>query len=254
MNNKNFKILGIIPARWQSSRLPGKPLADICGKPMIQHVYERAKLSSSLCGVTVATDDERIFNAVKNFGGEAVMTAASHPNGTSRVCEAAKIYCELHKIKDIKAIINIQGDEPLLNPVMIDEVAGLLHDDSVNFATLCRPFKDFSEADNVNAVKVVMDNRGDALYFSRSVIPYIRNKNNIKIYRHIGIYGYKLDFLNLYVTLPPTPLAEAESLEQLKVLENGYKIRVKITECQDDESCGVDTPEDLEAVRKILNK
>ena len=235
--------------------MPGKPLADICGKPMIQHVYERAKLSSSLCGVIVATDDERIFKAVKDFGGEAVMTASSHPNGTSRVCEAAKIYCDLYKINDIKAIINIQGDEPLLNPVMIeiDETAKLLLDDSVNFATLCRPFKDLSEADNVNAVKVVMDNKGDALYFSRSVIPYVRNNSaDIKIYRHIGIYGYKLNFLNLYVTLPMTPLAEAESLEQLKVLESGYKIRVKITSCQDDEGRGVDTPEDLEAVRKIL--
>ena len=250
MIDNNLKFLGVIPARFNSSRFPGKPLADINGKPMIQHVYERAKLSSSLCDVIVATDDERILKAVNNFGGKAVMTASDHPNGTSRVCEAAKLYCD-NNINNINAVINIQGDEPLLNPVMIDEVAELLRDDAVNFATLCREFKDFSEANNANAVKVVFDKNFDALYFSRSIIPYRREKTDLKIFHHIGIYGYKLEFLKLYVTLPMTPLAETESLEQLKVLESGYKIRVKVTSCQ-DESLGVDTPEDLERVRRII--
>ncbi|MBQ3377112.1 MAG: 3-deoxy-manno-octulosonate cytidylyltransferase [Synergistaceae bacterium] len=250
MIDNNLKFLGVIPARFNSSRFPGKPLADINGKPMIQHVYERAKLSSSLCDVIVATDDERILKAVNNFGGKAVMTASDHPNGTSRVCEAAKLYCD-NNINNINAVINIQGDEPLLNPVMIDEVAELLRDDAVNFATLCREFKDFSEANNANAVKVVFDKNFDALYFSRSIIPYRREKTDLKIFHHIGIYGYKLEFLKLYITLPMTPLAETESLEQLKVLESGYKIRVKVTSCQ-DESLGVDTPEDLERVRRII--
>ena len=250
MIDNNLKFLGVIPARFSSSRFPGKPLADINGKPMIQHVYERAKLSESLCDVIVATDDERILKAVNNFGGKAVMTASDHPNGTSRVCEAAKLYCD-NNINNINAVINIQGDEPLLNPVMIDEVAELLRDDAVNFATLCREFKDFSEANNVNAVKVVFDKNFDALYFSRSIIPYRREKTDLKIFHHIGIYGYKLEFLKLYITLPMTPLAETESLEQLKVLESGYKIRVKVTSCQ-DESLGVDTPEDLERVRRII--
>ena len=250
MIDNNLKFLGVIPARFNSSRFPGKPLADINGKPMIQHVYERAKLSKSLCDVIVATDDERILKAVNNFGGKAVMTASDHPNGTSRVCEAAKLYCD-NNINNINAVINIQGDEPLLNPVMIDEVAELLRDDAVNFATLCREFKDFSEANNANAVKVVFDKNFDALYFSRSIIPYRREKTDLKIFHHIGIYGYKLEFLKLYITLPMTPLAETESLEQLKVLESGYKIRVKVTSCQ-DESLGVDTPEDLERVRRII--
>ena len=247
MIDNNLKFLGVIPARFSSSRFPGKPLADINGKPMIQHVYERAKLSSSLCDVIVATDDERILKAVNNFGGKVVMTNSNHPNGTSRVCEAAKLYGD----NNINAVINIQGDEPLLNPVMIDEVAELLRDDAVNFATLCREFKDFSEANNANAVKVVFDKNFDALYFSRSIIPYRREKTDLKIFHHIGIYGYKLEFLKLYITLPMTPLAETESLEQLKVLESGYKIRVKVTSCR-DESLGVDTPEDLERVRRII--
>ncbi|MBQ3626713.1 MAG: 3-deoxy-manno-octulosonate cytidylyltransferase [Synergistaceae bacterium] len=250
MIDNNLKFLGVIPARFSSSRFPGKPLADINGKPMIQHVYERAKLSSSLCDVIVATDDERILKAVNNFGGKVVMTNSNHPNGTSRVCEAAKLYCG-NNINNINAVINIQGDEPLLNPVMIDEVAELLRDDAVNFATLCREFKDFSEANNANAVKVVFDKNFNALYFSRSIIPYRREKTDLKIFHHIGIYGYKLEFLKLYITLPMTPLAETESLEQLKVLESGYKIRVKVTSCQ-DESLGVDTPEDLERVRRII--
>ncbi|MBR1673147.1 MAG: 3-deoxy-manno-octulosonate cytidylyltransferase [Fretibacterium sp.] len=241
------KILGVIPARWASSRLPGKPLADLCGKPMIQHVYERAKLSDALSGVVVATDDERVLNAVRAFGGEAVMTSLKHPNGSSRAEEAARKYP-----MTADAVINIQGDEPLLNPMMIDEVAGALAEPEVTCATLCRPLAE-EDRTNPNVVKVVMSRTGDALYFSRSLIPYPRHEPSVPLYQHIGIYGYSVDFLRLYVTLPMTPLAEAESLEQLKVLEHGYKIRVKVTACLDP-GRGVDTPEDLEFVRGCLRR
>ena len=249
---EDLKILGVIPVTWHSNIFPGKALADINGKPMIQHVYERAKLSKSLCDVIVATDDERILKAVNNFGGKAVMTSINHRSGTSRVCEAAELYCD-NNINNINAVINIQGGEPLLNPVMIDEVAESLSEPEVLCATLCREFKDLDDADNANKVKVVFDKNFNALYFSRSIIPYRRRGTLTPVYRHIGIYGYKLEFLKLYVKLQITPLAETESLEQLKVLENGYKMRVKITDCP-DESIAVVTPQDLELVRKILAK
>ncbi len=237
------KILGIIPARYASTRFPGKPLADICGKSMIQCVYERALKAKSLCGVLIATDDEKIFNAVKNFGGQAVMTDSNLPNGTARCEQAAKIYNE-----NIDAVINIQGDEPLLDPLMIDEVAELLNE--CECATLCSELEnDFS---NPNIVKVVISQNNYALYFSRSLIPYERNKLILPIYQHIGIYGYSFEFLKKYVTLPPTPLSEAESLEQLKILEHGYKIKIKATKSK-NKSLGVDTPEDLEKVREIIN-
>ena len=237
------KILGIIPARYSSTRFPGKPLADINGKFMIQHVYERALKSKSLCGVLIATDDERIFNAAKSFNADVVMTDSDLPNGTARCEQAAKIFNE-----NIDAVINIQGDEPLLDPLMIDEVAELLNDSYC--ATLCNEMQ--SDFENPNAVKVVMSQDGYALYFSRSLIPYQRNKNlNIKIYQHIGIYGYDFEFLKKYVTLAPTPLSETESLEQLKILEHGYKIKIKETESR-IKSLGVDTPEDLEKVREVM--
>ena len=238
------KILGVIPARWASTRLPGKPLADICGKPMIQHVYERAKQSKSLTSVVVATDDERVLNAVRAFGGEAVMTSPSHPNGSSRAEEAVRG-------RDADAVINIQGDEPMMDPAMIDEVAAALSEPEVICATLCRPLAE-ADRNNPNVVKVVMAQNGDALYFSRSLIPYPRHEPTIPFYQHIGIYGYTAAFLRRYVELPMTPLAEAESLEQLKVLENGYKIRVKVTACA-YVGRGVDTPEDLEAVSRLLS-
>ena len=235
-------ILGIIPARYASTRFPGKPLADICGKSMIEHVYERALKAKSLCGVLVATDDERIFNVVKNFKGQAVMTDQNLPNGTSRCEQAAKIFNE-----DVDAVINIQGDEPLLDPLMIDEVAELLNENYC--ATLCSELKE--DFNNPNIVKVVMSQDNYALYFSRSLIPYKRNKIKLKIFQHIGIYGYSFEFLKKYVTLPSTPLSEAESLEQLKILENGYKIKIKETNSK-NKSLGVDTPEDLEIVREII--
>ena len=236
-----MKIIGIIPARYQSSRFPGKPLADICGQPMIQHVYNRAKSASSLCDVLVATDDERIFQCVNAFGGKAVITDAALPNGTARCEQAARGL-------DADAIINIQGDEPLIDPAMIDETASLLKD--CECSTLCRELPE-DEADP-NIVKVVLSQDGYALYFSRSVIPFKRNPSTLPYYQHIGIYGYRADFLRKYVTLPATPLSEAESLEQLKILEHGFRIRVKVTACK-GASIGVDTPQDLEKVRAAIN-
>ena len=237
------KILGIIPARYASTRFPGKPLADINGKTMIQHVYERSKLSKSLFDVIVATDDSRIYECVENFGGKAVMTDSNLPNGTARCEQAAKNY------EDIDAVINIQGDEPLLDPLMLDEVAELLNENN-ECVTLCRTLNE--DFENPNIVKVVLTLDDNALYFSRSLIPYKRNKTDLQIYQHIGIYGYEINFLRKYVTLENTPLSDCESLEQLKILEHGYKIKVKVTNCKND-SIGVDTPEDLEKVRKILN-
>ena len=238
-----MNIIGIIPARYSSTRFPGKPLADILGKPMIQHVYERAKLAQNLCDVLVATDDTRICNAVNSFGGKAVMTDSSLPNGTARCEQALRIWGG-----EADAVINIQGDEPLLDPVMIDEAAELLREDEC--ATLCRELS--ADFFNPNTVKVVMSQDGHALYFSRSLIPYKRNASNLPIYQHIGIYGYSVDFLRKYAALPNTPLSDAESLEQLKILEHGYRIRVKVTSSA-RESVGVDTPEDLQRVREILN-
>ena len=237
-----MKILGVIPARYASTRFPGKPLADICGKPMIVRVYERAKMSRSLCGVVVATDDTRIYDCVRNAGGHAVMTDSNLPNGTARCEQALRIYGG-----DFDSVINIQGDEPLLDPVMIDEVAGLLEDDYC--ATLCREIHD--DVSNPNTVKAVMTLDGYALYFSRSLIPYNRTGANVEVYQHIGIYGYTADFLRKYVGLSDTPLSMAESLEQLKILEHGYRIRIKVTESK-HEIIGVDTPEDLEKVRGII--
>ena len=238
-----MKIIGIIPARYASTRFPGKPLADINGKPMIQHVYERVKKAANLCDVLVATDDSRIYDCVHAFGGKAVMTDSDLPNGTARCEQAVRLWGG-----EADAVINIQGDEPLLDPVMIDEVAELLREDEC--ATLCRELtEDFW---NPNTVKVVMSLDGYALYFSRSLIPYKRNASSLPIYQHIGIYGYRTDFLKKYVSLPSTPLSDAESLEQLKILEHGYRMRVKVTSSR-HESIGVDTPEDLQRVREILN-
>ncbi len=248
-----MKILGIIPARYNSTRFPGKPLADICGKSMIQRVYERALMSPSLSLVAVATDDQRIFDHVRNLGrfgyfSIAVKTDENLPNGTAR-CEQA-----LRKLNDVcpkvDAVINIQGDEPLLDPVMIDEVAEMLADGE-NCATLCREIRNEDDMNNPNVVKVVMSQNRNALYFSRSLIPYNRTGINTPVYQHIGIYGYRAKFLREYVKMNDTPLSMAESLEQLKILENGYRIRVKVTSSKND-IVGVDTPEDLEKVRKII--
>lgn len=239
-----MKILGVIPARFASTRLPGKVLADICGKPIIQWVYERSLLAKVLDELIVATDDEKVYKAVENFGGKAVMTHKSHPNGTSRAAQAAKL-------KDVDIVVNIQGDEPLIDPKMIDEVVNLLLENPKDVSsTLVRPVapEDF---DNPGIVKTVCDRNGYAIYFSRSLIPYPRAEFHVPVYEHIGIFAYTKDFLIKYASLPTTPLAETESLEQLRVIEHGYKMRVGVTRCKNAGFC-VDTPEDLEKMRKYF--
>ncbi len=239
-----MKAIGVIPARYASTRLPGKPLKDIAGKPMIQHVYERALAARSLDSVIVATDDERIVRAVKKFGGRAVMTSADHPNGTSRAAEAVK-----GEVVDI--VINIQGDEPLIAPEMIDEVVQALEENpKVPSATLCCKIP-AEKYDDPNVVKTVMDLNGFALYFSRSLIPYPRYSEYQRVYEHIGIYGYRMDFLPVFLELPETPLSQTESLEQLKILEHGYRMKVVETRITYN-ALSIDTEEDLERARQIM--
>jgi 3-deoxy-manno-octulosonate cytidylyltransferase (CMP-KDO synthetase) len=237
-----MKIIGIIPARYSATRLPGKPLADICGKPLIQYVYEQARKSGLLEDVIVATDDERILEAVEEFGGKAVMTSPSHPSGTDRCAEVARqIDCDF--------VINIQGDEPLIPPEVIDKVAeALMESDEEIPMTSAATLANKEERENSNVVKVVTDQKGIALYFSRSPIPFYRNQVAPTL-RHIGIYGYRKDFLLKFVSLPQTPLEKTESLEQLRALEHGFKIKIVLV---DYSPVGVDTPEDLERVRKLL--
>lgn len=242
-----MKIYCVIPARYASTRLPGKPLADIAGKPMIQHVYERAKLAKLPAEVIVATDNELVFQAVQEFGGSVVMTASDHPTGTDRLAEVAQ------RLPDADVIINVQGDEPLIPPTIIDDLAALFTNsqDELVMATLASPLLT-EEQDNPAAVKVVTDLAGNALYFSRSLIPYPRNHHaELTFFKHIGIYAYRRDFLLKFAALKPTPLEQAESLEQLRALEHGYQIRVIKTEFR---SVGVDTPEDLERVNQILTQ
>jgi 3-deoxy-manno-octulosonate cytidylyltransferase (CMP-KDO synthetase) len=241
-----LRIVAVVPARYSSTRLPGKPLADIGGKPMVQHVYERAAQAVGVTAVLVATDDARVAAAVTAFGGRAVMTRADHPSGTDRLAEvAAGLDCDI--------VVNVQGDEPLLPPAMIAEAVAPFADASVLMTTLRRPFADAAEAGDPNVVKVVCDRQGDALYFSRLPIPYGRGAAGHfaegLTSKHIGLYAYRRAFLLHLATLAPTPLELAESLEQLRVLEHGYRIRVAVTT---HDSRGVDTPADLEHVRRLV--
>jgi 3-deoxy-manno-octulosonate cytidylyltransferase (CMP-KDO synthetase) len=239
-----MKTVGIIPARYASTRLPGKPLKDICGKPMIQHVYERAQQANLLDEIIVATDDARIADTVSAFGGRAVMTSSDHPNGSTRAAEVVEDM-------DVDLILNIQGDEPLIKPEMIDELAELMiQDNSLDTATVCYRIYEESFTDP-NVVKVVSDRNGFALYFSRSLIPFPRNKGQQRVYEHIGIYAYTKSFLLKYCELENTPLSDTESLEQLKVLEHGYKMKVIETQFK-YEALSIDTVEDLEKARKIF--
>ncbi|MDR3561822.1 MAG: 3-deoxy-manno-octulosonate cytidylyltransferase [Negativicutes bacterium] len=240
-----MNILCVIPARFSSSRLPGKPLADIAGKPMIQHVYARAKLAKRPNEVIVATDHELVFQAVEGFGGKVVMTDANHPTGTDRLAEVAKLY------PDAAIIINVQGDEPLIAPEVIDALAEAFDQapPEMVMATLKTEAAE-EEIHNPAVVKVVTDLAGNALYFSRSLIPYPRTQlAGTKVYKHIGIYAYRREFLLAYAALAPTPLEQTESLEQLRALEHGYRIKVLKTEFQ---SIGVDTPEDLQHVNAMF--
>ena len=241
-----MKIVGIIPARYGSTRLPGKPIKDICGKPMIRHVYERVQQSRLIDEVIVATDDERIIRAVDTFNGKAVMTSVEHPNGTSRAAEAVKDM-------NVDIIINIQGDEPFIEPEMIDEVAeALINNEETPTATLCCRISE-EKFNDENVVKVVRDINGNALYFSRSLIPFPRKRENHLVFEHIGIYGYTKSFLLKYIELKDTPLSVTESLEQLRILENGYNIMVVETKYP-YEALSIDTEEDLESARRIINK
>ncbi len=239
-----MKVLGVIPARYGSTRLEGKPLLDIGGKPMIEHVYTRARKARCLDEVLVATDDRRIFDAVEAFGGRAVMTDPGHKSGTDRCAEVARIR------EDCDIILNIQGDEPLLDPAILEKtVAVLLDEPGVLISTAAKPISEEAKSDP-NAVKVVLKLNGDALYFSRSLIPYPRAEHG-PVLEHIGLYCYRRDFLLLLSGLPRTPLEKAESLEQLRVLEHGYALRVVMVEGT-GQSFGVDTLADLERARAII--
>lgn len=238
-----MKIICIIPARFASTRLPGKPLADVAGKPLIVRVYEQAIKAKIPATVVVAVDDERVFAAVEKAGGKAVMTAKNHLNGTDRIAEAAGHY------PDADVIINIQGDEPLIDPLLIDRLAKLfIEDPELKMATVKTLILEEEKSEPGN-VKVITDKNDFAIYFSRSLIPYPRNDMGLPAYKHIGIYAYRRDFLLQYAKMQPTQLEQTESLEQLRAIENGYKI--KVIEA-DKRFIGVDTKEDLERVNKYF--
>ncbi len=240
----SLRAVGVVPARWASSRFPGKPLAEIAGRPMIQHVVEGARQAKRLSRVLVATDDERIAGACQAFGAEAVMTAADHPTGSDRLAEVAAGL-------DAEVVVNIQGDEPLIEGFVVDAVVeALLEDPDVPMATLVHAAPPAALADP-NRVKVVRSRHGDALYFSRSPIPHQRKgEAAAPIWQHVGLYAYRRPFLLEYVGLAPTPLERSEALEQLRALEHGHRIRCAVIEGW--ESVPVDTPEDLERVERAL--
>jgi len=253
---KDQKILfaGIIPARYASSRFPGKPLALIGTKSMIQRVYEQAAKSLSL--VYIATDDLRIFEAVTNFGGKAIMTSPDHMSGTDR-CEEAVGAIISETGRDVEVVINIQGDEPFIRPEQIDLLMNCFEDNRVEIATLVRKVEKGEDIFNPNQPKVVVNGEGDAIYFSRAAIPYLRDvgveswTENHTYYKHIGLYAYRREVLRKLTALPRTPLEISESLEQLRWIENGFSIRTAVTRW---ESIGIDTPDDLERAKVLLTQ
>lgn len=243
VNSSSVSVVAIIPARYQSSRLPGKALADIGGHPMIEHVYRRALAARGITSVIVATDDRRIADAVAAFGGDVRMTSADHPSGTDRLAEvAAALACDI--------VVNVQGDEPLIDPQMIEEaLAPMIADRELEMSTLRRRIEDSSELQNPNVTKVVVDQDGFALYFSRAPIPFTRSGSEpAPAWRHVGLYVYRRDCLLRLAALPATAMERAEALEQLRAIENG--IRIKTIETAHD-SIGVDTPDDLARVRQL---
>lgn len=242
-----MKIIGVIPARYKSTRLEGKPLADIHGKPMIQYVYEAARKAQTLDSVIIATDDERVSEAVRRFGGAFMMTNPGHSCGTDRVAEVAAA-------SDAAIIVNIQGDEPLMDPRMIDECVAALRDNAeAGMSTVIKKIGEAAYRDPA-VVKVVRDTRGRALYFSRSLIPFPRHRTeDFEVFEHLGLYAYTRDCLVRFSQLAPTPLEKIEGLEQLRALENGIAIQTVETRCQ-GELVSIDTPEDLRRVREILAK
>lgn len=245
-----MKFIGIIPARYSSSRFPGKPLAILGGKPVIEHVYRQ--VSSVMEDVFVATDDQRIYDAVEAFGGKAIMTRSDHKSGTDRICEA------LEKVGgSFDVVINIQGDEPFIQKSQLETVMQCFDNPRTQIATLGKPFESMEAVENPNSPKIVLDNDGYALYFSRSVIPFVRGKeheewlSHFPYLKHIGLYAYRTEVLMEISKLPQSTLELAESLEQLRWLQNGYKIKVGLT---DVETIGIDTPEDLQrAEEKLAN-
>ncbi|MDA9554894.1 3-deoxy-manno-octulosonate cytidylyltransferase [Pelobium sp.] len=245
-----MKILGVIPARYASTRFQGKPLIDLAGKSMIQRVYEQCLKASSLIDLVVATDDQRIADAVKAFNGKVVMTADHHQSGTDRCAEV------ISKMPDFHAVINIQGDEPLINPEQIDLLATCFNDKNTVLATLVKQIKSNEELFNFNTPKVILNKKSEAIYFSRQVIPHLRNVseadylNQQNFYKHIGIYGYETKTLKDISQLPIGMLEKAEMLEQLRWIENGYAIKVAVTQ---HESLAIDSPEDVEKVLAALN-
>jgi len=242
-----LRILGVIPARYASSRFPGKALAQIGGKPMLQHVWERASQARYLTDVVIATDDERIRDAAETFHARVMMTRSDHASGTDRVAEVASA-------SNAQIVVNIQGDEPLIDPSAIDAaVLGLLEEDSVPMSTLKKRIEHPAEVNDPNVVKVVTGRDGNALYFSRSPIPFVRDARaeSATYFKHLGLYVYQKEFLLGYPDLPVGPLEQAERLEQLRAIENGYQIRVVETEY---ESIGIDTPEDWERISELFNR
>jgi len=243
-----MNILGIIPARYASTRFPGKPLVDIAGKSMIQRVYEQAKKCVHLSEVIIATDDERIYKHVHDFGGVAIITSPDHQSGTDRCAEVAL------KHPQYDVIINIQGDEPFIDPEQISKLAACFNDKDTQIATLIKKVQNSEELFNSNSPKVVVNKLSEAVYFSRSPLPHIRGQephnwlSRFTYFKHIGIYGYRADVLQEITKLPVSPLEKAESLEQLRWIENGYRIKVAETEL---ETYAVDTPEDLEKLSKL---
>ena len=239
------RTLVAIPARWGSTRFPGKPLHFIAGKPLVQHVWERCQECKQIDDIIIATDDARIAEVASSFGAQTVLTDPNHPSGTDRIAEATKSF------PDHRVIINVQGDEPLISSGLIDELACSLRDDpSVQMITAAAPIQDAAQISDPNVVKVIFDTQGDALYFSRSPLPYQRNPEAWpRSYRHLGIYGFQRSFLFQFVSWPPSRLEQTESLEQLRALENGTRIRVALT---NELSPGVDTPEQAAAIEKHL--
>lgn len=243
-----MKFIGIIPARYASTRFPGKPLALLGGKPVIQHVYE--KVAAVLEAAYVATDDERIYDVVKSFGGQVVMTRTDHKSGTDRIEEA------IEKIGgEWDVVVNVQGDEPYVAKSQLDTICHCFDDPTTQIATLGKPFESMEAVQNPNSPKIVVDNMGFAMYFSRSVIPYVRGKEksswltHYPFLKHLGIYAYRKDVLRQVTQLPQSSLEIAESLEQLRWLQNGFKIKVGTT---DVETVGIDTPQDLERAEEFL--
>ncbi|MEQ8624923.1 MAG: 3-deoxy-manno-octulosonate cytidylyltransferase [Vicingaceae bacterium] len=238
-----MRSIGIIPARYASSRFPGKPLVDINGKSMIQRVYEQAKKATALQHVVVATDDQRIVDAVLEFGGDVVMTSTDHPSGTDRCLEALK-----KQELDFDVVVNIQGDEPFISPGQIDLILSCFHSENTEIATLVKLIDEEEELWNPNKPKVIMDDDDFAVLFSRQCIPYLRDSpkeqwlEEFNFYKHIGMYAYRSDILKEITELKPSRLERAEGLEQLRWIESGYRIKTAIT---DEEAFSVDTPEDL---------